>query len=147
MQADIKVLDRVVGEKKELYLSVLKALAEGFTEKEVGLIFNLSEGRISQIYKANKKLCDELTLEANLSNKAGRLRFAFRNLRRKDGHSQKDPLDWLEYIRKEIVGEKGIDVKVGVKVENKIGANGSFSGEDRELQNRIRSELFGGVQK
>jgi ribosomal protein L16 Arg81 hydroxylase len=26
---------------------------------------------------------------------------------------------------------------------NKVGANGSFSGEDTELQNRIRKELFG----
>jgi len=63
MQAEIKLLDRVKGDKKEMYLVVLKALAEGFTCEDVGLMFNLSKGRISQIYKANKELCDELTLQ------------------------------------------------------------------------------------
>jgi hypothetical protein len=139
MQADIKLLDKVIGDKKELYLGILQCLANGFTEEETGYVFNLTKGRISQIYKANKQLCDELTLNADLSKQAGRLRFAFRNVRRKDGRSLKDQLDWLEYIRKEMVGEKGIDVKVGIGVNVNGNSNGAI---DKDLQHRLR-EHFG----
>lgn len=37
--------------------------------------------------------------------------------------------------------DKGVDVKVGVNVENKIGENGSFSGEDQEFSRHILEAL------
>jgi hypothetical protein len=145
MQADIKVLDRVIGEKKEFYLNALQLLARGFTEKETGLILNVTEGRISQIYKANKQLCDELTLQADLSTTAGRLRIAYRNVLKKDGCSAKDQLDWLEYIRKELAKETGLIINN--TIINKVGSNGKFDGEDGELTNRFMGILREKLQK
>jgi hypothetical protein len=139
MQSDIKLLDRIVGTKKELYLAILQRLAEGFTEEQIGAMFNLVKSRISQIYKANKELCDELTLNADLAKQAGRLRFAFRNVHRKEGKSIKDQLEWLEYIRKEIVGEKGIDLKVGIGVNVNANGNGAI---DPELQQQLRKDFL-----
>ena len=104
---EIKVLEQIQGEKKEMYLDILKHLAMGLTELQVGTLFNLSESRISQIYTANRKICDELTMDADLAKKAGRLRYAFRQLNKKgESRSRKDSLDWLEYIRKELEGDK-----------------------------------------
>jgi hypothetical protein len=106
MLADIKLHDRVIGDKKDMYLGILQCLAGGLTGVQTAKLFNLTTGRISQIYKANKQLCDELTLIAELGLKAGRLRYAYRALLKKDGKSKRDPLDWLEFVRKEIEGDK-----------------------------------------
>lgn len=40
------------------------------------------------------------------------------------------------------IKNKGVDVKVGVNVTNRVGSNGKFTGEDRDLQERIRRDLF-----
>jgi hypothetical protein len=99
MLADINLLDRVIGEKKELYLFILQKIAEGFTHQDVGLIVNLNRSRISQIYEANKQLCDELTLNSELAKKAGQLRYAFKKLKKKEPNgSTKDSLDWLQLV-------------------------------------------------
>lgn len=106
MQSDIKLLDRIIGTKKELYLSILKALALGLTEEKTGELFRITKGRVSQIFKANKGVCDELTMQAELATKAGRLRLAYRLTDYKNCNTKKDPIDCLEYIRKEIEGDK-----------------------------------------
>lgn len=139
MQTDIKLLDRVIGDKKEFYLNILQMIANGFTEEETGYMFRITKGRVSQIYKANKELCDELTLRADFAKQAGRLRFAFRNVRRKEGCSVKDPLDWLEYIRKELVGEKDTNIKIGIGVNVNANGNGAI---DRELQTKLRTDFL-----
>jgi hypothetical protein len=99
MLTDIKFLDRVIGEKKEMYLAILEHIASGFTEEETAIIFNLTPGRISQIFKANRQLCNELTLNVDLAKKAGQLRYAFKKLHKKETNgSTKDSLDWLQLV-------------------------------------------------
>jgi hypothetical protein len=141
MKADIQLLDRVIGEKKERDLAVLQMIAEGYTGDEIGFLFKLVKSRISQIHKANKQLCDELTLTAELATKAGRLRKAFRVLRRKGDHTLSDSLDWIKFVRTEIEGEKGIDVKVGVGVSVHGNGNGKFVGEDERFSETMRDYL------
>lgn len=106
MDKDIKLLDRVISSNKARDFLILQQLAEGFTEEEVAKNFNLTEGRISQILKPNKALRDELTMRSELAEKAGRIRYAYKQLRKKKDRSHKDSLDWLQYVKSEIVGDK-----------------------------------------
>ena len=110
MNKDIELIDRVISSKKARDLAIIKAYAEGLTEKEVGACFNLDYSTISKILKPNRALCDEITISLANKKKARRLRVADRHIRRKDGNSRKDLLDWLEYERKEIEGDKNTNI-------------------------------------
>lgn len=132
MQADIKLLDRVIGEKKELYLAILQHIAEGFTHEEVGLMVNLTRSRISQIYGANKQLCDELTFKAELATKAGRVRKIMRVINRKGDRSLSDVLDWMKLLRTELEGEKGINLSINTTANANVN-NNILNLSDKEL--------------
>ncbi|MBW2044318.1 MAG: helix-turn-helix domain-containing protein [Deltaproteobacteria bacterium] len=101
----LELLSRVKGVKKRRDLLILLALAEGAKQTEVAQTCGLNKSTISRIQNRNKELLDELTLKANLATKAGRLRRAYREINKKTD-SKKDLLDWLEYVRKEIEGDK-----------------------------------------
>jgi hypothetical protein len=146
---EVNFLDRIVGRKKKMYLIILQFIAEGFTEEEtaviVSKIFNchLTDTRINQIKKMNRQLLDELTMQTELATKAGRIRTALRVIKKKRNYSLEDVLDWMKYLRIEIEGEKGTEVKVGIGVN--VNGNGHFTGEDAEHSNRMRDYLRTGI--
>lgn len=129
------IIDRVRGRKKKLYLSILLLLAEGFTQEKVSEIIRLTQSRISVIAKYNRELLDALTLKSEMAVKGGRLRKAFRIVQGKRERSDKDLLDWLEYIRKEVEGEKALidnSQNLTLQVVN-FTNNGHLKDSKREL--------------
>jgi len=108
--------NKVRGRKKVTYLLILLALAEGNHANKVADAFHYSEGNISKIAKANKELLDELTLQADLSNKAGRLRKAYQIINKKND-SKKDLLDWLDYVRKEQIDSEKASTEDWLKAD------------------------------
>jgi len=103
----LQVLDEVKGIKKRRDFLILQELAEGARQVEVAERFGLHKSVISRIAKKNRALLDDATLKAELSKKAGRLRIAYQEIRRKRGSSKKDLLEWLEYVRRELAEERG----------------------------------------
>ena len=149
-------LEKVQGRKKERNYYILQMLANGFTQPEVIAVISkifhchLTQARVSQIEVSNREVLDELTLTADLATKAGRIRKALKVINHKGERSMSDLLDWMKYLRVEVEGEKGIDVKVGVGVNiNRDSADGNGA-IDKDLQHRLR-EHFGigrsGVQE
>jgi len=135
MIKDIKILDRVIGCCPTRDYAIIDLYAEGYKEEEIAKMFNLTVGRISQIIKPNRVLCDELTIQKAMAKKARRLRVADRNIRAKDGRSKKDILDWLEYERKEIEGEKG------TTIHNEVNIATGLKGKELERRNQRISRL------
>lgn len=113
MIENIKLLDRVIATDKNRALSMIQMYAQGFTESEVGEVYKLSKARISQILKPNKALCNEITISLSDEKKARRLRLIDKHIRLKSDVSKKDVMDWIDCERKEIEGEKGVNVHVG----------------------------------
>lgn len=68
----------------------------------------------------------------------------FKSIERPDWFARHKYLETILKLQGKLK-DKGVDVKVGVNIENKAGANGTFSGEDRELQDLIRERIFGKV--
>lgn len=115
---------RVFGNHKQRDLWILQRLGEGYTQQEVLALLEeesaekLTKGRISQIVEVNREFLDEITHKMELAVKAGRLRKAFQLIRKME-NSKKDPLDILEYIRKEMQEEGGgfpqvIKLEIGI---------------------------------
>lgn len=136
---DNNILDRIKGRKKKMYLSILELLAGGNTEEETGLIISkvfhchLTQGRIAQIKKSNQITLDELTLQSELATKSGRLRYAFRKLKKKDiNGSKKDSLDWLDYLRKEVEGDS-----LKVKGNNFVSGNPIDNLTEKEIDDLV----------
>jgi hypothetical protein len=99
MFKDIKLLDRVIGNHPERNLTILQLVADGFEQKNVARQFNLSEGSITVIKKANQALFNELCLTTGLAGKSEQILYAKRQLRKKESNSSvKDSLDWLQLV-------------------------------------------------
>jgi len=135
----LQILDRVKGIKRMRDFLILQALAEGEKQVDVAQKFKLHKSVISRIAKRNSELLDELTFKEELSAKAGRLRIAFKEIKSKVGESKKDLLDWLDYVRKEMEGDKGMVITNQI-INKKDGE--MFTGEDREFQEKIRQDLI-----
>jgi DNA-binding CsgD family transcriptional regulator len=113
---------------------------ENLTCEEIGTRFGISRERVRQILYANRAL-----LIADKTYEKARRLFHLNRLLNKHPESlgTKGTLDIIAEIRKELEGEKTTEVNVGLQVNNKVGSNGTFTGEDRILQERLRKELFG----
>lgn len=97
-------LEEVQGTNKRRDLYILELLADGALQVEVAKELGLDKSRIAQIASINKTFLDKLTFQSRFATKAGRLRLAFRFLAEK-ASSKKDPIEILDYIRKEIEGD------------------------------------------
>jgi hypothetical protein len=53
----------------------------------------------------------------------------------------------IKAVREELEPHKATEVKVGVNIENKVGSNGTFTGEDRELADRYLGVFRSKFQK
>lgn len=107
-----ELFKQVRGIKKGRDLLILLGIASGLLQQEMADKFKLAKSNISRIVRNNFDLLNKLTISSELAQKAGRLRYAFKVIQQrekiKEGYSKKDTLDWLEYIRKEIEGDKEI---------------------------------------
>ena len=116
MKKDIdntNLLDRIVGTNKKSDLFVLQQLIEGYTHREISRHLRITRSRVTQIADSNRDLLDELTLKATLAIKAGHIRKAIRFLRGKD-KSKKDPIDILDYMRKEMRDEGRHPIEINI---------------------------------
>lgn len=124
----------VTGYNKERDLLILYGLASGLTQQEVGDKVQIHRSVVSKIASHNFDLLNKITMQAELAKKAGRLRFAFRVLQKRDrvteGDSKKDSLDWLDYIRKEIEGDK---TAVQVNIQQNIIYQASIDNSGRVI--------------
>ncbi len=134
-----KLLNDVKGIKKSRNLLILSALSEGGQQVAVAKQFNLNKSTISRIASKNKELLDHLTFNASFASKAGRLRIAFQEIQRKIGTSKKDLIDCLEYVRKEIEGDKAFFEQY-INVSQKKEVNFENMSK-KELSEFLRREL------
>jgi hypothetical protein len=110
--------------------------------EDIGLRFKISTTRVFQIINKNRHLI-KIDKEHEKIKRLNHLRALL--AKHPDTMAKKSTLDIIEQLRQEVEGVRPTtQVAVGVTVNNKVGSNGTFTGEDKELQNRLRTELFGG---
>jgi len=96
---------------RERNLRIILLYSDGYVQEEIAHSFGLTQRAISKILNANVDLVNELTIKIGLANKGGRIRFVKRlvhnALKNPKGLSLKsDAIDILNYLRKEMEGDK-----------------------------------------
>lgn len=153
-------LPEIYGKNKIRDSKILQLFLDGESETDIAINMNLSQSRVSQIVYRNRSMLNaDKALE-----KAKRINFLKRLIKRKDPESKKDIADLIDQLRIEVEGNKvehsgkvdgGVNINVTPQkvyvfrdiVENDESSNGQAEGRDSVIHAAESSESIIGEEK